>query len=1041
MKKIALLIALCLSWPTFSHAADTVDIGLSNPGADKTTSVNIVFPRGTAWDAGDLVTVTFDAGESAKIDKPLPDCGYSPDLNRRFNPGPDFWVKCKDNPFEGKFAKLYTATIGETVAVDWSKDLPQTWVPGFLMPIIPGDLEAASQRIENLFKSIIVNGIPCRPEKGCQIVSTATERKITFTLPEQVAMMRDLTITIPSYFGIVCPMTKGSYSINVEAKIPASEKVETVDPMVTNPSFEINPKFPGERAKWKFAFQLGKAGKLEPGSMIMVRLPAGFAKLQSTYPGFSIEMNGLLIGKNAIRIGQGESFDQMLIPCAKEMDAGTPVTVELNVINPAEGDVTCHVLTSTDTLPATFGPEKIEFSQVTTASETTAGLPTSIATRFKSQGHKAGDNLLAILPSEINKGCQIAFNGQTIANPTLGLKNVQFELPSDLAPGAFCLLQFSDVLNPLENSAIKVSITNSTFEIPWNVTPYQSRFSVATIPPVANKPCAYTFHITPPPDLLDVERKQITIVGPWNRIIRPQMPTFAVMAGTIRGTGEFDSANNLVVVRLEEEFPNMKPITVEIPSSAGFGSPDQTSDFTVKISSKEMKASCKVMPAPPAYSYTIKTKSGKDVSEIEGGWSNEPVVVNIMTSSGKSDISVMGLDETVKATKSDLSFTIDKTTITDDLPVSISDVGGTTRFTLPQIKVDLDELKLSLTNPFEKTGVSPTTNLIIGVETNRKIIQIKKEFMVIEPEIDVLLNDLPETSTKLNSKIENTRPDSKMNFDLQVSLKYQVNSVKVIVTDQTGRSVTSSFSIKLDVKTVTLEFEKNDGQAVDPGMGREIQFKTDPETTVYIGEKTYKADMAGKVKAKLDIVPGYNVFFTQLISKENVSYEYQIFIYGKRSIRMKSEQKFVFVDGNRIDIKVAPTTITYKFKSGRDKTIEVPVAYSPLRVLAENLFATVAYDAATKQITIVQKRPDRDRKIIFTVDSPIAVVDGQPYPINREYNIPTINKNGSVMIPTRFAATYLGAKVGFDNKTKEILLDWPDPNESTAPKQGTAKNP
>ncbi len=1041
MKKLALLIALCLSWPTFSHAADTVDIGLSNPGADKTTSVNIVFPRGTAWDAGDLVTVTFDASESAKIDKPLPDCGYSPDLHRRFNPGSDFWVKCKDNPFEGKFAKMYTATIGDTVSIDWSKDLPQSWIPGFLMPLIPGDQEMAAERIENLFKSITVNNVSCRPEKGCQIVSTANERKISFTLPEQVEMMKDLTITIPTYFGIVCPMSKGSYTIKVDAKVSGSVKAETVDPMVTNASFEINPKFPGERATWSFSFQLGKAGKLNLGSMIIVRLPSGFAKLQSTYHDFSIELNGLLIDKNATRIGQSESFDQLLIPCTKDMEAGTPVTIDLKVINPGEGDVTCYVLTSTDTSPATFGPEKIEFSQVTTASETTAGLPTSIATRFKSKGHKAGDNLLAILPSEINKGCKITFNGQAIVNPTMGLKNVQFELPTDLEVGAFCLLQFSDVLNPLEDSAIKISITNSSFEIPWTVTPYQSRFSVATIPPVANKPCAYTFHITPPPDLLDVERKQITIVGPWNRILRPQEPMFPVVAGSIKGTGEFDSSNNLVVIRLDEEFPNMKPITIEIPSSAGFGSPDQTSDFTVKISSKEMQATCNVLPAPPAYAFTIKTKSGKDVSDIEGGWSNEPVVVNIISSSGKSDITVFGLGESIKSSKSDLTFTLDKTMITDELPVSVSDVGGTTRFTLPQIKVDLDELKLSLTNPFEKTGVSPTTNLIIGLETNRKIIQTKKEFMVVEPEIDVMLNNVPESSIKLNSKVMSTMPDSKMSIDLQVVLRYQMNAVKITVTDQTGRSATSSFSIKLDVKNVTLEFDTNQGQAVDPGMNREIQFKTEPETTVFLGEKTYKADMAGKVKAKLDILPGYNVFFTQLISKENVSYEYQIFIYGKRSIKMKSEQKFVFVDGNKIDIKVPPTTITYKFKAGKEKVIEVPVAYAPLRVLAENLFATVAYDAATKQITIVQKRPDRDRNLVFTVDSPIAMVDGQPYPINREYNIPAIIRNGSAMIPMRFAATYLGAKVGFDNTTKEILIDWPDPNESQTSQKGAAKSP
>ncbi|NTU60828.1 MAG: hypothetical protein HGA95_00610, partial [Caldiserica bacterium] len=736
---------------------------------------------------------------------------------------------------------------------------------------------------------------------------------------------------------------------------------------------------------------------------------------------------------------------QLTIACPKSFDQSTKIVMEISAINLDEGDYSCTLSTSSDSNPVKFGPATIKFVSGTTTSETTAGLATSIIARLRSSGHQAGESVMVILPSEINEKCKVAINGKTIERPTFGQKTTQFELPETIPSGSICRVYLSNVTNPLSSDTVKVKIGSQSYEIPWSVSPYQSRLSVNTYPSVANTPCAYYFRITPPPDLLEEERKQITIEGAWNKILRPKARDVIVYVRETPVKAQF-SDKGVLTINISEPFPNMKPLLVEIPQSSGFGSPDSSTEFTVTISGKPIKSTCTVQPGAPAVAYKITSVSGKNISDVENGWFGEPVKLYVYTSSGKSNILLSGLTQEIKSEKNDLETTFNDSIVTQDLKAIVTDVGGVTEVMLPTIKIDLSELSLKVTNPFEKTGVSPTQNLVIGIETVRKIISRGKEFMVVDPEISVSVNGVQESVKNLVTKVESEKPESKLNTDISVMLKYATNDVKVKVTDQAGRFVESSFSIKLSVKPATLELEGSQNMVVDPGQGKEIVFVTEPETQVFLGENTYKSDASGKVRAKLDINPGYNIFLTQLITKENVSYEMQVYIIGRRQIRMKSEQKYMTVDGKKVDLKVPPTTITYKFKqSGKgNQYIQVPVAYIPLRVLAENLFSTVSYDSATQTATIIQKRPDKNWKIELKVNATVALVNGEAVQINKDYPIPTIIKNGSVMLPLRFASEQLGALVGFDNKTKEITVTWPDEkkqSDKTGAVPGNGKKP
>lgn len=1046
MKKLAtLLICLCLCWPAGINAADTTIFTLSNPGTDKKTSVSIVFPKGTAWEKGDLITIKFESKENSAINLPAPDCLYSPESHRRFNPGANFASKCKDNPYTTMVAKMYKLSMDTEISAEWPKDLQDSWIPGYLMPTMPTDIEKAKAKFASLINLITLSGIPCKPEKGCQITSTADTRSITVSVPQPVDMMHSMVVSIPDSFGLLCPYNQGSYEIKVESKVSASSSIEIVKPEVSNPKLSINPEFPGEPSKWMFEFNLSKAGALNTNNTITLKMPVGFAKLQNSYSDFGITINGTLVQKNNIRLNSGIDFDQLILACPKPFDQSAKLTIEMSVTNLDEGDYACILSTSSDSDPVKFGPATIRFIQGSTLSETTAGFATSITARLRSSGHSAGEGVMVLLPSEFNEKCQISVNGKSISKPSFGQKTAQFDLPEAIPSGSICRIYLSNVTNPLESDTLKVTIGSKSYEIPWSVTPYQSRLNVSTYPSIANQPCVYYFRITPPPDLLEEERKQITIEGSWNKILKPKTKNVMVYVRETPIKADFNDKGALTI-SITDPFPNMKPLLVEIPLSSGFGSPDISSEFTVTISGKQIKSICTVQPGAPAVAYKITSASGKDISDVENGWFNEPVKLSVSTSSGKSNIILTGLTEEIKTEKKDLETTIKDSVVTQDLKAIVTDVGGMTEITLPTIKIDLSELSLKVTNPFEKTGVSPTQNLVIGVETVRKVISMGKEFMVVDPEISVAVNDVAESVKNLVTRIESEKPETKYNTDINVMLKYATNDIKVKVTDQTGRFVESSFTVKLDLKPITLELEGSQNMVVDPGTGRELIFVTEPEAQVFLGENTYKADSSGKVHAKLDIIPGYNVFLTQIITKENVSYEMQVYVIGRRQIRMKSEQKYMTVDGKKIDLKVPPTTITYKFKEGGkgNKDIKVPVAYVPLRVLAENLFSKVSYNASTQVATIIQERPDRSWKIELKVNATNALINGEPVAINKDYPIPTIIKNGSVMLPLRFAAEQLGALVGFDNNTKEITITWPDeknPDNKTGTIPGTGKKP
>lgn len=86
----------------------------------------------------------------------------------------------------------------------------------------------------------------------------------------------------------------------------------------------------------------------------------------------------------------------------------------------------------------------------------------------------------------------------------------------------------------------------------------------------------------------------------------------------------------------------------------------------------------------------------------------------------------------------------------------------------------------------------------------------------------------------------------------------------------------------------------------------------------------------------------------------------------------------------------------------------------PLRAVADAFGATVNWDADSKTASIIL----RDKTILITLDKDTAMINGAPAPIGSK----AILLGGRVMVPFRFIAEALGAKVDYNSETKTITL-------------------
>lgn len=86
----------------------------------------------------------------------------------------------------------------------------------------------------------------------------------------------------------------------------------------------------------------------------------------------------------------------------------------------------------------------------------------------------------------------------------------------------------------------------------------------------------------------------------------------------------------------------------------------------------------------------------------------------------------------------------------------------------------------------------------------------------------------------------------------------------------------------------------------------------------------------------------------------------------------------------------------------------------PLRGVLEKLGAYVEYDTAKRTVTAMQG----DKHIVLPLDSNQATIDGRPVTLD----VPARSINGSTMVPLRFVAESLGARVNYDSASNTVAI-------------------
>ncbi|WP_034630719.1 exo-beta-N-acetylmuramidase NamZ domain-containing protein [Desulfotruncus alcoholivorax] len=88
----------------------------------------------------------------------------------------------------------------------------------------------------------------------------------------------------------------------------------------------------------------------------------------------------------------------------------------------------------------------------------------------------------------------------------------------------------------------------------------------------------------------------------------------------------------------------------------------------------------------------------------------------------------------------------------------------------------------------------------------------------------------------------------------------------------------------------------------------------------------------------------------------------------------------------------------------------------PLRAVTEALGAEIKWDVDASTATIIKS----GIKLEFVVGSKLATVNGG----QRSMDTEPVLKNNRIMIPLRYVGEYLGAKVGWNNSTRTVTVDY-----------------
>ena len=239
------------------------------------------------------------------------------------------------------------------------------------------------------------------------------------------------------------------------------------------------------------------------------------------------------------------------------------------------------------------------------------------------------------------------------------------------------------------------------------------------------------------------------------------------------------------------------------------------------------------------------------------------------------------------------------------------------------------------------------------------------------------------------------------------------------VTEQKAVISTDATSVKPD-EVKQDEVKPTDATKAQP-TADEIQAKLEKDAAklgITVDELKAKLESANTTDIKDKLSKLREAFKT--IKKDSAAKKALLAEIAKAKQEAKNEIIDVFIKGESVNFDVPPIV-------KNDHTL------IPVRAIMDKFGATIAWDEATSTVTITKD----DTVIKLVIGSNVALVNGTEVKLD----VPAEVKDNRTLVPIRFIAETLKQKVEYDDASKTITIDEPDPSDTTSTSTPTTDTP
>ena len=358
---------------------------------------------------------------------------------------------------------------------------------------------------------------------------------------------------------------------------------------------------------------------------------------------------------------------------------------------------------------------------------------------------------------------------------------------------------------------------------------------------------------------------------------------------------------------------------------------------------------------------------------------------------GKYTLYLLGNNPGIKAT--------DKSMLDDNqiIPFVSQDMKA------PIMNVDVTSLDFGYISKDESKSFSISNS---GTDTLTGTVNVSDRFVSVEPNDFSIEAGLSQAFT-VKTLIAGLEPSAK-------------NATVKIESNAGNAEIPISFTYEKPAQTEPPALEVTQPAAETTKESLTVSGATTPGTKVTVGSQSATVDSNGKFSATLSLQVGVNTLKVTA-EKDGLKTEKTISIFRFIQINLQLDSRTMTVNDKSQELSSAPTSSSPPLPKDLSGS-----TYMPIRPVAEALFATIGWDAATRKVTITQKTPDGKNKTIeLWIEKKQAKINGADQWIDSKQKLYPAIVGGKTMLPLRFTANALGADVAYEAATKKITIKFP----------------